>query len=86
MCFKINVFIVVSHIGDTYPEDERGHSRQGGYDPSTFQWVGFWFSVYTYILIFFPESDLKRLLVICHIYIAGCYAWLVALLIVYIYV
>ena len=29
MCFKINVFVVVSHIGDTYPEDERGHSRQG---------------------------------------------------------
>ena len=37
MCFKVNVFIVVSHIGDTYPEDERGHSRQGGYDPSTYQ-------------------------------------------------
>ena len=37
MCFKIDVFIVVSHIGDTYPEDERGHSRQGGYDLSTYQ-------------------------------------------------
>ena len=63
MCFKINVFIVVSHIGDTYPEDECGHSRQGGYDPSTYQWVGFWFSVYTYILILFPESEMKRLFV-----------------------
>ena len=37
MCFKVNVFIVISHIGDTYPEDERSHSRQGGYDPSTYQ-------------------------------------------------
>ena len=63
MCFKINVFIVVSHIGETYPEDERGHPRQGGYDPSTYQWVGFWFSVYTYILMFFPESEMKRLYV-----------------------
>ncbi|KAB2635965.1 S ribonuclease [Pyrus ussuriensis x Pyrus communis] len=23
MCFKVNVFIAISHIGDTYPEDER---------------------------------------------------------------
>ncbi|KAB2608601.1 S ribonuclease [Pyrus ussuriensis x Pyrus communis] len=23
--------------GESYPEDERGHSRQGGYDPSTYQ-------------------------------------------------
>ena len=37
MCFKVNVFIVISHIGDTYPEDEHAHSRQGGYDPSTYQ-------------------------------------------------
>ena len=37
MCFKVNVFIVVSHLGDTYPEDECAHARQGGYDPSTYQ-------------------------------------------------
>ena len=37
---KINVFIVVSHIGDVYPEDERIQGRHGGYDPSTYQWVG----------------------------------------------
>ncbi|KAB2599027.1 S ribonuclease [Pyrus ussuriensis x Pyrus communis] len=24
-------------VGETYPEDERGHSRQRGYDPSTYQ-------------------------------------------------
>ena len=37
---KINVFIVVSHIGETYPEDDRIQGRHGGYDPSTYQWVG----------------------------------------------
>ncbi|KAM2086276.1 hypothetical protein ACFX1R_023828 [Malus domestica] len=30
-------FSVVSHIGDTYPEDERIQGRHGGYDPSTYQ-------------------------------------------------
>ena len=38
-----NVFIVVSHIGETYPEDERSQARHGGYDPSTYQCVGFCF-------------------------------------------
>ena len=52
MCF--NVIIVVSHIGETYPEDERSQARHGGYDPSTYQLMGFWFSVYTYILSIFP--------------------------------
>ena len=33
----INVYIVVSHIGETYAEDERSQARLGGYDPSTFQ-------------------------------------------------
>ena len=37
MCFKNNVFIVVSHIGETYPEDEHSQARHGGYDPSTYQ-------------------------------------------------
>ena len=32
-----NVYIVVSHIGETYAEDERSQSRLGGYDPSTYQ-------------------------------------------------
>ena len=44
--------------------------------------MGFWFSVYTYILILFPEIDLERLFVICHAY---SFAVVYALLIVYIY-
>ena len=32
-----NVYIVVSHIGETYSEDERSQARLGGYDPSTYQ-------------------------------------------------
>ena len=32
-----NVYIVVSHIGETYPEDERGQARLEGYDPSTYK-------------------------------------------------
>ncbi|KAB2605791.1 S ribonuclease [Pyrus ussuriensis x Pyrus communis] len=29
ICFKINVFIVISHIDETYPEDERGQASLG---------------------------------------------------------
>ena len=32
MFFKINVKLVISHIGETYPEDERGQARLEGYD------------------------------------------------------
>ena len=37
MCFKNNVYIVVSHIGEMYVEDERSQAKLGGYDPSTYQ-------------------------------------------------
>ena len=30
----IDGFVVVSHIGETYPEDEHSQARLGGYDPS----------------------------------------------------
>ena len=46
-----NIKIVVSHIGETFPEDEHSQARLGGYDSSTYQWVGFWFSIYIYIYI-----------------------------------
>ena len=29
--------VITSHIGETYPEDERSQSRHGGYDPATDQ-------------------------------------------------
>ena len=51
-------FIVVSHIGETYSEDEHIQGRQGGYDPATYQWVGIAFYIYTYILDF-PRNQLK---------------------------
>ena len=34
---KINVKLVVSHIGETFLEDERSQARLGGYDPATYQ-------------------------------------------------
>ena len=86
MCFKINVFVVVSHIGESYPEDERGHSRQGGYDPSTYQWVGFWFSVYTYIHLYSQKLIKNGYLFYAMHYIIVVYAPLVALLVAYIYI
>ena len=56
MCFKINVFIVVSHIGDTYPEDERGHSRQGATTlPQTSEWA-FGFPYIPIYLYFFSQK------------------------------
>ena len=36
-CFKNNVYIVVSHLGETYAEDVRSQARLGGYDPSIYQ-------------------------------------------------
>ena len=56
-----NVYIVVSHIGETYAEDERSQARLGGYDPSTYQWVGICFYIYMYMCIaFFPENVFKE--------------------------
>ena len=54
-----NVFLVISHIGETYSEDERSQARRGGYDPATYQWVGSFFVKPIYILWFFPESAFK---------------------------
>ena len=36
MCLN-NVFLVISHIGETYSKDERSQARRGGYDPATYQ-------------------------------------------------
>ena len=43
LCAVNDGFAINSRIGETYPADERSHSRLGGYDPSTYQWVGFCF-------------------------------------------
>ena len=51
---EINVFIVVLHIGDTYSEDERIQGRHGGYDHSTYQWVG---SYFLYLPIYYWFSQ-----------------------------
>ena len=34
---KFNVKLVVSHIGEMFPEDERSQARLRGYDPATYQ-------------------------------------------------
>ena len=36
ICALINYILVISHIGETYPEDVRGQARLGGYDPTTY--------------------------------------------------
>ena len=56
MCFKVNVFIAISHIGDTYPEDERAHARQGA---TTLLHTSEWAFGFPYIPIYyiFPELE-----------------------------
>ena len=67
-----NVKLVVSHIEESYPEDEHGQARLGGYDPSTYQWVGILVFLYIYIYIYmpcvFPEKSFNWL-----------YAWIIML-------
>ena len=36
ICALINYILVISHIGETYPEEVRGQARLGGYDPTTY--------------------------------------------------
>ena len=55
LCVVSDGFAIVSRIGETYPTDERSHTRLGGYDPSTYQWVGFCFQ-YIYINDVFPRN------------------------------
>ena len=55
MCLN-NVFIVISHIGETYAEDERSQARRGGYDPATYQWVGSYLPYLPIYYIYFPRK------------------------------
>ena len=55
-----NVIIVISHIGETYAEDERSQARRGGYDPATYQWVGSYFTVFTYILYLLSQKTINE--------------------------
>ena len=57
-----NVFIVISHIGETYAEDERSQARRGGYDPATYQWVGSYLPYLPIYDIYFPRKTLNELL------------------------
>ena len=65
----INDCAVISHIGETHPEDERNHARHGGYDPATYQWVGNFFVKPIYILWFSQNQFLneKYVFIVMHI-------------------
>ena len=68
MCYRINIKLVISLIGEAYPEDERGQARLGGYDATTYQWVGFCFlCVYVYTqnhqrMVFLDEDEEKQIM------------------------
>ena len=60
LCAWNNVFIVVSHIGDTYPKDEHIQGHYRGYHPSTYQWVDSIFCIYLYTIDFSHKLNLNE--------------------------
>ena len=60
MCFKINIKLVTSHIGETYLEDEHGQARLGATILLLISESAF--VIYIYIYIYFPEIVLMELI------------------------